>query len=82
MALDRFSSSGIYIARGLKCPAGVPPLGGSFTRIPAKAGTPASADFSRAQCIVAAGECSSYNLPEMTLIHAVGKGTSTTGDSK
>ncbi len=27
-------------------PAGVPPLGGSFTRIPAKAGTPASADSS------------------------------------
>ena len=36
-----------YIAGGLKCPAGVPPSGGSVTRIPAKAGTPTSADSFR-----------------------------------
>ncbi len=41
----------LHTARGWKLAAGAPPLGGSFARIPAKAGTPASAISSRGQYI-------------------------------
>jgi hypothetical protein len=43
----------LYTARGWKLAVGVTPLGGSFARIPAKAGTPASAISSRWQLYLA-----------------------------